>query len=225
MMTKKTGDLKYKCVLYDFDGTLADSVPVIILNQRMAYEEVMGYCPRTDEDLKSYIGLPLTDTFAMHDEVTQKKLLESYQKINLDMLRKDMIPFFDGVEEELLKLKKMGVLQGIISAKRRVSLGITLENKGYSDFFDILVTKEDTEKHKPDPEPFYYSCRKLGLKPSEVIYVGDAKGDILGAQNAGIDSVFVEWSMMPKDGILDLKPTYVIKEMKELSCIITNCEL
>ena len=92
-MTKKTGDLKYKCVLYDFDGTLADSVPVIILNQRMAYEEVMGYCPRTDEDLKSYIGLPLTDTFAMHDEVTQKKLLESYQKINLDMLRKDMIRF------------------------------------------------------------------------------------------------------------------------------------
>ncbi|MBO7452556.1 MAG: HAD family hydrolase [Clostridiales bacterium] len=225
MTTRKNEKLKYKCVLYDFDGTLADSVPVILLNQQMAYEEVMGHCPRTVEDLRSYIGLPLVDTFAMHDKETADKLLESYLRINLELLHKDMIPFFDGVEEELHELKKMGVMQGIMSAKRRTSLDITLDLKGYSDFFDLLVTKEDTEKHKPDPEPYLYCAEKLGIKPSEMIYVGDAIGDILGAKNAGVDSVFVEWSSMPKKEILDLKPTYVIKEMKELSCIIHGSEL
>lgn len=225
MTRKKNEKLKYKCVLYDFDGTLADSVPLIILNQQMAYEEVMGHCPRTEDDLRSYIGLPLVDTFAMHDKDTAAKLLESYLRINLELLHKDMIPLFVGVEEELAKLKKMGVLQGIMSAKRRTSLDITLNLKGYSDFFDLLVTKEDTEKHKPDPEPYLYCAKKLGIKPSEMIYVGDAKGDILGAQNAGVDSVFVEWSRMPKEEILELKPTYVIKEMKELSCIISGSEL
>lgn len=225
MTRKKNEKLKYKCVLYDFDGTLADSVPVIILNQQMAYEEVMGHCPRTEEDLRSYVGLPLVDTFAMHDKETADKLLESYLRINIDLLHKDMIPFFDGVEEELRELKQMGVMQGIMSAKRRTSLDITLNLKGYSDFFDLLVTKEDTKKHKPDPEPYLYCAKKLGIKPSEMIYVGDAKGDILGAHNAGVDSVFVDWSLMPKEEILELKPTYVIKEMKELSCIISGSEL
>lgn len=217
--------LKYKCVLYDFDGTLADSVPVIILNQKMAYEEVMGYCPRTDEDLLSYVGLPLIDTFAIHEKEVCDKLLESYLRINLDLLHKNMIPLFPGVDEELRELKAMGAMQGILSAKRRESLDISLNNLGYADFFDLLVTKEDTKKHKPDPEPFFYCADKLGISPSEMIYVGDAKGDILGAKNAGVDSVFVEWSLMPHKEILDLEPTYIIKDMKELSCIISNTEL
>ena len=92
---------RFDCVLYDFDGTLADSVPLIIKNQVMAYEKVLGRCDRTEEDLKSYIGRPLVDTFAMHDPNTAQKLLEAYLEINIKLLNDGSLALFDGVREEL----------------------------------------------------------------------------------------------------------------------------
>ena len=216
---------RYDCVLYDFDGTLADSVPLIIENQIMAYEAVLGSCDRSEEDLKRYIGLPLTETFSMYDSETAERLLKAYLDINLRMLEEDRLSFFDGVEEELRRLKKAGIKQGIVSSKRRDSLDITLKLKGYDDFFDITITKEDTKAHKPEAEPLLKCSRILKIPPKRIIYVGDAAGDILCAKNAGCASVFVDWSLMDKEEIIKAAPTYVIKEMKQLSCIINGVEL
>ena len=217
--------MRYKCVLYDFDGTIGDSVPCIIKSQQMAYEKVLGKCDRSFENLLSYVGRPLIDTFSMHDGETCKKLMDTYSEINLGFLKRGDVGFFPGVREELLKLKEMGVKQGIVSSKRRSSLMLTLDNLGFSDFFDILLTKEDTVLHKPDPAPLILACETLGVEISDMIYVGDARVDIECARNAGADQVFVEWSIMPREDILKLKPTYVISEMKELSCIISDGEL
>lgn len=217
--------MRYDCILYDFDGTLADSIPMILQSQIEAYEKVLGKCDRTYEDLLSYVGLPLIDTFSMHDDKTRDALLEAYTEINGRYLHADVIPLFEGVREELYKIKEMGVKQGIVSSKRKMSLEITLKAKKLEDVFDILVTKEDTKIHKPEAEPLLYTVRKLGVDLKKTMYVGDAIGDIRCAKNAGMDSVFVSWSAMPHKEILDLKPTYVINEMKELSCIISNTEL
>ena len=215
----------YDCVLYDFDGTLADSVPLIIKNQVMAYEKVIGRCDRTEEDLKSFIGRPLVDTFAMHDPDTAQRLLEAYLEINIKLLNDDSLELFDGVMEELRALKKAGIKQGIVSSKRRESLDISLRNKGLTDFFDVLITKEDTKEHKPDPEPIVKCSEILGIPVDRMMYVGDAKVDIECAKNTGCASVFVDWSLMDKDEILRLSPDYIIKEMRELSCIIFDGEL
>ena len=74
---------KYDCILYDFDGTLADTVPSILKSYKLAYQEVLGECNRTDEDLLSYIGLPLYRCFEMHDEDIATKLFDAYLKINM----------------------------------------------------------------------------------------------------------------------------------------------
>lgn len=215
----------YDCVLYDFDGTLANSLPIIIKSQVEAYEKVLGRCDRSYEDLRSYVGLPLVDTFSMHDDETRDKLLEAYFESNFKYLYSDAIDLFDGVMDELQKLKDMGVKQGIVSSKRRVSLDVTLKAKGLEDFFDVLITKEDTTRHKPDPDPLFLAADRVGVDIKRTMYVGDAIGDIKSAINAGAASVFVNWSDMPHKEILDLRPTYVIDEMKELSCIIFNSEL
>ena len=216
---------RYDCVLYDFDGTLADSVPLIIMNQEMAYERVLGRCDRSKEDLKSYIGRPLGDTFAMHDPDTAQKLLEAYLEINIRLLNEGKLALFDGVEEEIQKLKAAGIKQGIVSSKRRESLDISLKNMGFMDFFDVLITKEDTEKHKPDPEPIVRCSEILGIPVDRMVYVGDARVDIECAKNTGCGSILVDWSLMDKEDILKLTPDYVIKEMRELSCIIFDGEL
>lgn len=224
-MTDKINSKTYDCILYDFDGTLADSFSIILSSYHDAYMAVFGKCERTKENFMSYIGLPLANAFEMHDEETAGKLVDAYLESNHKKLLNNEIKLFDGVMEELVKLKEMGIKQGIVTSKRRISLMTTIELMGLENFFDIFVTKDDTNKHKPDGEPLVYASEKLGIPLDRLMYVGDAVGDIKAANNAGCDSVFVLWSPTDLKEIMPLNPTYTIKEMSDLSCIISGTEL
>ena len=218
--------MSIKAVLYDFDGTLADTVPLILESFKAAYIKVFGYCNRTEEDFKRYIGLPLISTFEMHDEITADKLFYAYLEYNEKLLRDNKVKLFDGVYEELTRIKDSGIVQGIVTSKRSESLQISLDLLDLNKYFDICVTKESTSKHKPDKEPLIYAARKLNIEDiSEILYVGDAKGDILCARNAGAKSCLVSWTDMDKEEILKAEPDHIIKEMCELSCIIQSGEL
>lgn len=219
-------NLKYDAVFYDFDGTLGDSIPVILESFRGAYIEVFGECTRTEEDFKSYIGLPLVDTFKMHDEEAQGRLLEAYRSINHKLLEANRIPLFPGVIEGLEAIKALGVKQGIVTSKRIQAFEVTARLTGIWDYFDVIICKDDTRYHKPNADPLIEAARRSGITDyKRILYVGDALPDICCAQNAGTDFAFVNWSKMPKDDILFMKPDYCINQLKEISCIIDNIEL
>ncbi len=197
----------YDIIIYDLDGTIWDSIPVIMQSFKHAYDEVFGYCPRSDEDLMSYIGRPLTDTFAIHDEETSRKLLDSYLTYNHMLLGKDSIPMFPGVKEDLFMLKKKGIRQGVVTSKRHEAADVTLKFKGLWDFFDVYLCKEDTVRHKPDGEPLIIAAEKAGISDmSRVLYVGDAMPDALCAKNAGAGFALVAWSSMDKEAIMKAAP-------------------
>ena len=197
----------YDLILYDLDGTIWDSIPVILKCFKHAYYEVFGSCERSDDDLKSYIGLPLGETFAMHDEKTAKALLAAYLNINGKLLAEDAIDLYDGVMEELIAIKKLGIAQGYVTSKRRVSADVTLRLKHLDDFFDVCICKEDTDKHKPDPDPLIIAAGRLRITDmSRVIYIGDALGDALCAKNAGAGFALVDWSLMDKEAIISAAP-------------------
>ncbi len=217
---------KYDAIFYDFDGTLADSVPVIMECFKLAYNDVLGRCDRTDADLLSYIGKPLIETFQMHDEETSKALFDSYIRHNEKALVNNELPLFEGVREELEKIQALGIYQGIVTSKRKKSLMTSIEVLHLEKNFDSFIHKELTEGHKPGPEPLLYAMEKAGLTDSSrVLYVGDAAPDILCAQAASCDSVLVGWTRMPKEELIKLDPTYVIEDISELSCIIGLHEL
>ena len=198
---------KYDLILYDLDGTVWDSVPLIVDCFRRAYNDVFGHCDRSDESFKSYIGKPLGETFEMHDPDTARALLDSYLRHNEIELNKDSIPLFPGVRKELDKIKEMGIPQGIVTSKRLVSAGVTLRLRGLDDFFDVSVFKEDTDRHKPDPQPLLYAAAKMGITDmSRVIYIGDAVPDAECAKGAGTDFALVKWSEMNIDDVLAAAP-------------------
>lgn len=206
-------------ILYDLDGTIWDSIPLIMDCFKHAYIEVLGECPRTDEDLMSYIGRPLQDTFAMHDDETKQKLLDSYLVYNHMLLDQDAIPMFPGIIDDLNAIKNTGMKQGVVTSKRHRAADVTLKFKGLFDFFDVCICKEDTEKHKPDGEPLIVASSKAGITDmSRVIYVGDALPDALCAKNAGAKFALVEWTRMDKDEILRQSPagSKVISNLREL---------
>ena len=199
---------KYDLILYDLDGTIWDSIPLIMKCFKQAYIEVLGSCDRSDDDLKSYIGRPLGQTFEKHDKATADALLKSYLAINEVLLNKDEIDLFDGVMDDLNRIKELGIPQGYVTSKRIVSSQVTLKLKGLDTFFDVCICKEDTDKHKPDPEPLLLAASRLGITDmSRVIYIGDALADALCAKNAGADFALVKWSQMDKEAIMDAAPS------------------
>lgn len=199
---------KYGLILYDLDGTVWDSIPLIMKCFKLAYLDVLGRCDRSDEDLKSYIGRPLPDTFAMHDPKTSEALLKAYLAHNSVLLENDEIPLFDGVISELHKIRDLGIPQGFVTSKRTVSAGTTLRLKGLDNFFDVGICKEDTESHKPNPDPIITAAKAVNITDmSRIIYIGDALVDALCAKNAGTDFALVEWSQMNKEKIIAAAPS------------------
>lgn len=217
---------KYDLILYDLDGTLWDSIPLIMECFYKAYEVVLGGTGRSDDDLMSYIGRPLGDTFEMHDEETRQRLVDAYVEYNHKRLAENAIPIFPGIHDMLSKIKTLGISQGIVTSKREYPAMLTINFLDLNGYFDIKVFREATERAKPHGDPLVEAARRAGITDmSRVLYVGDAIPDILSARDCGADFALVGWTKMPKDEFESLKPDYIIDIPERLPCIIKGSEL
>ncbi|MBN1775151.1 MAG: HAD-IA family hydrolase [Clostridiales bacterium] len=216
--------LKYDAVLYDFDGTLVDTIPLIVKCFHIAFEEVLG--ERKDEkEILSTIGLPLWTAFRDYDEDTQKKLHDAYLRANELYLPTD-VRIFPGIQEGLDVVARKGVLQGVVTSKRREPAIFTMKQFGLEKYFSVVVSREDTIEHKPAPAPLYLAAEQLGLEDmTRILFVGDSIHDLICAENAGVDSAAVDWTYMPKDQLRSLSPKYWVDNLSELSCILSGREL
>jgi len=216
--------LKYDAVLYDFDGTLADTVPMIVKTFQAAFQEVVGE-NKDEAFLLSTIGLPLWDAFSAYDSDTQKALFDAYQRYNALFLVTEVAEF-PGIREGLESVRNLSVLQGIVTSKRQETADITIKQFGLDGFFDVCVYRDDTTVHKPNPEPIFRAMEMAQITDaSRVLYVGDSVHDLRCANRAGVDSAAVLWTYMPKEELQAEKPTYWLKTLSDISCILTDSEL
>lgn len=225
-MSESTRDdsLRYQAVLYDFDGTLVDTVPMILKCFHYAFTKVVG--KKEDEAfLLSTIGLPLVQAFSHYAPSVQEELIEAYQEENSRILATD-VKLFDGIIEGLTFVGNRGVLQAVVTSKRRETALFTMRQFRMEPYFDLLIAREDTSIHKPDPEPIYEAMRRLSITDhSKVLFVGDSIHDLRCANRAGVDCAMVNWTYMPRDEISAENPTYWISKLSDISCILSNAEL
>lgn len=219
-----SGKLRYEAVLYDFDGTLVDTIPMILKCFHYAFSKVVG---KSEEDafLLSTIGLPLIQAFSHYEPAIQQELIEAYQEENARILETD-VRLFDGIVEGLTLIGNTGVHQAVVTSKRRETALFSIRQFDLDPYFEILIAREDTTVHKPDPEPIYEAMRRLSITDSKkVLFVGDSIHDLRCANRAGVDSVMVDWTYMPREELAAENPTYWISSLSDISCILSNAAL
>ena len=204
-----------KAILFDFDGTLIDTNELIFESYRIAFRTVLNREIDMKEILTLY-GKPLFSSLMKYGEAG-KRLYEVYREFNEknhDFLAKP----FDGVCDGVKLLKDNGFLIGIVTSKRlhMVSRGIE-KILNLDGMFDVIVTPDDTEKTKPDPEPIFYACTRMAISPDEAVYVGDSVFDMQAGAKAGTKLCAVKYSVDKPENLLKFKPEYCVDSIAEFA--------
>jgi pyrophosphatase PpaX len=199
--------------LFDFDGTLADSVELILASFRHATAEVLGYVP-DEAELRAGIGLPLIDQMRTLDAERAQELYEAYVEHNLAVHDELMRPY-PGVDELLNRLRRDGRRLGVVTSKRRETALLGLDVLGLGEF-DVLIGWEDTDAHKPGPEPLMRALELLGASADEAVYLGDTPWDMQAGRAAGVATVAVLWGVAERAELEAESPYLVVADATEV---------
>lgn len=216
-----TSGPRWPVAVFDLDGTLADTVPLIVASYQYAFRTIVG----REEDpavIRSWIGRPLIQAFRDHSPEHADDLYATYLRWNAENTER-LIGGFDGARELLADLRRAGVRVAVATSKRRESAEQAMNLLGLAEHVEVLVAMEDTEAHKPDPTPLLLALERLGASdPSRAVYVGDAVVDVLAGKAAGMDTVAVTWGAGERDALVPVRPTALAHTAAELSGILLS---
>jgi len=210
--------MKYKYILFDLDGTLLNTNKLIIESFQYTLKKHLDI-DLNDSEILKFFGEPLMITLKRFSQQKAEEMFKTYIEYN-ESIHDDRVEIFGDVENVLAEVSKMGCHSMVVTSKRKILAKRGLELFDLLKYFDDVVALEDTEKHKPEPEPILEALARLGAKKEEALMVGDSEFDIKCAYNAGVDSVLVSWSEAADHQDECVKADYVIKDISELLYII-----
>lgn len=209
-----------KGILFDLDGTLLNTNELIYKSFVHMFKEVLNKELKKDE-ITSLYGKPLEVSLNKYskDEKIIQNMIRTYRKYNIDNHDR-MCRTFEGIPELLRLLKEKKIKCGIVTSKKKDVAERGLQITDILKFMDVIITPEDTEKHKPEGEPALRACEILKLKPEEVMMVGDSPYDLLCGKNAGCLTCGVEYTEIALDLLKKVNPDYMIEKPLDLLKII-----
>ena len=204
--------------VFDLDGTVVNTIPLIIASYEHAVTSILGVRPDPVE-ARSWIGQTLAETFYQRYPENGAELVSSYVAWNTANLER-LVQEYPGVDALLADLAAAGVKLGVATSKRRVSAENTLNFAGLRDQLAVTVAMEDTDFHKPDPRPLLLALNRIGASANEAVYVGDAVVDVLAARAAGMDVIAVTWGAGERVDLVAAGPTAVVDSVAELRSLL-----
>ncbi|MFT9849544.1 pyrophosphatase PpaX [Aneurinibacillus sp. REN35] len=209
---------RYQYVLFDLDGTLIDTNNLILTSFMYTLEK---FYPGkyTREDIIPHMGKPLYDQMDLFGPDRSEELVQVYRAHN-EQVHDELVEEFPRVLETIEQLAAMDIKMGIVTTKQRKTAEMGLRLFGLDKYMDTFVSYQDTENHKPHPEPVEKAMRALGADPARTLMVGDSQYDIQAAHNAGISSAGVAWSLKGASFLSTFDPTYLLNDMSDLIQIV-----
>jgi pyrophosphatase PpaX len=204
--------------VFDLDGTLIDTIPLIVASHRHAVQTVLGR-DLPDEVLRSGIGRPLIDQMRVFDEVHAQALFDTYRVWN-HANTAALLGRFDGVDDVLRALADAGAAIGVATSKSRDAVDLAFAIQPPVVEFGAIVTVEDSALHKPHPEPILTAIGRLEAQVADAVYVGDAPYDIEAARAAGCGAVGVTWGVASAEVLGAAGADAIAETPEELTAIL-----
>lgn len=217
--------MKYKCLIFDLDGTLLDSLQGILDAVNLSFKQLGFNVHRTFEEGKYFIGSGALE-FARRAMKGQnipvekeKDVMERFL-INYDSIQKVATKPFVGISGMLKRLQEKGFLLTIASNKPQVLLEPIVKQLFPDIEFKMALGQRINKPEKPDPFIIFEIMNALKVEPSDCIYIGDSEYDYQTAHNAGIDSVICKYGFGFYDKDWIKKVTYTVDTVKELEVLL-----
>lgn len=212
-----------KIIIFDFDGTLADTRELIIRTNQEAMK-AMNYPVRDEEAIRKTIGLPLAEGIrTLFPELPEEALPEwctTYRRI-FDGLKTRYVPvLFPEVKETLEWLHAKGYVLTVASSRHSSSLNAFLQDLGIAPCFRYVLGADNVAKAKPDPEPVLQTLRDMGYPAEEALVVGDMPVDILMGARAGAKTVGVTYGNSNREELQAAGATYVLDGFSEIKSLL-----
>ncbi|NJD18800.1 MAG: HAD-IA family hydrolase [Gemmatimonadetes bacterium] len=208
----------WSAVLFDLDGTLADTTELILRCYRHTMRVHLGHEP-PDERWMAGMGTPLREQLKefARDADEAARMAETYSTYQR-AIHDDMVKPFPGTVEVVRALKGMGSAVGVVTSRRTAMAQRTLSRAGFDGVMDVLVGADDVGKAKPDPEPVLLALERLGLagREARTLFVGDSPFDIRAGKGAGTHTAAVLWGPFPHDALAVERPDHFVSHPDEL---------
>ncbi|HCY74563.1 MAG TPA: phosphatase [Ignavibacteriales bacterium] len=204
---------KFKGIIFDVDGTLTFTNQLIFDSFNHITKKYLG---------KSFSDDEIIALFGPTEDVILKEMCkEEYEDARKDYYtyyknNHDIAQLYDGIKELVIDIYNAGILLSIFTGKGRTSALITLDELGLTTYFDMIVSGDDVENHKPSPEGILMFLNKHNFNPKDVLMIGDAPSDIIAANKSGVEIASVVWDSYAEKEVKKLNPNNIFHTVDEL---------
>ena len=206
--------MKYKLIIFDWDGTLMDSIDKIVLCMQQAAKQQQQVVA-SKKSVKGIIGLSLLKAvqqlYPLLGLSEQQALVEAYrQQYNLNQHIET--PLYPDIKKLLVNLKSQGYTLAVATGKGRNGLNKMLEKSATSELFSATICADEAHS-KPDPLMLNLLLEKLGIEASQALMVGDSSYDLAMAKNAGMDSLGVSYGVHDTNQLSLYDPVAIVDDL------------
>lgn len=180
----------YHSVIFDIDGTLIQTDKAILSSLQRVLKEETGKTFQLD-DLDFLMGLPAIDILKRLEVDDIERVLKKWDEYQ-SQCHSEMCVYPE-IEDILKVFIDRGLNTGIVTSKSKQEFDNDFEPFGLAKYFTYVISADDTEKHKPDPDPLLKFMEKAKVDPETILYVGDTLYDLNCAKAAGIDFALAGW--------------------------------
>ena len=208
----------YQLLIFDWDGTLVDSIGRIVESMRRA-ADVCGLPQLSDEAIKGIIGIGLPEAIqALYPQLREAAQVERFRVgygEHYMTLESEPSALFPGVAESLESFRDQGYRLAVATGKSRHGLQRVLEGRGWENYFDITRCADETAS-KPHPRMLEEILEYFALPAASAVMVGDSSFDLQMASNAGMDSVAVGYGAQSLEGLRAHGPVLAVEHFDQL---------
>lgn len=215
-------DSPRRAVLFDLDGTLVDTIDLLLESVRHAFEGRTGAAPTT-ADWIAGIGTPLAAQLRPYatDEADLQSLTDRYrryQRANHDRLTS----CYAGVVDTVRQLHERGHPLAVVTSKSDDIALRTVTHVGLLRYFPVIVGLESTTRHKPDAEPVRFALEALGARAADAVFVGDSPHDVRSGNAAGVTTIGALWGPYSRAMLEAAHPSHLLERISALPALLES---